>query len=354
MSITVEAALPATPLDIVGDVHGELDALHSLLQQLGYSPGGQHRDGRHLVFVGDLCDRGPDSPGVIELVQTLCANGQAQCVLGNHELNVLRGEHKSGNGWYFADNHDHADGRFRDCRSASAAQRESFPAFLASLPLTLSRSDLRVVHAAWHPASLRALRDGAEGQSLTDIYRNYDQDAEQWIREVGLTDPLRKAYRDWGPMLTRELARVPLLLPVGRKDEHFQMSNPVRVLTSGVERLASKTFYASGKWRMVERVPWWDSYQDDTPVIFGHYWRWSNDQGQQRYSRGEPDLFKGLPANRWLGPRANAYCVDFSVGVRYRERPVSPGMRFMGRLAAIRWPERELVFDDGERLGLSK
>ena len=350
MSISVEAPLAAGSLDIIGDVHGELEALHALLQHLGYDHDGQHRDGRHLVFVGDLCDRGPDSPGVIELVEALCATGQAQCVLGNHELSVLRGAAKPGNGWFFADNHDHAAGRFQDCRAASRDQRRQFPQFLAGLPLALSRDDLRVVHAAWHPASLMALAADAGSQPLTDIYREYGRRSEQWAQESALRHAAGAEYKDWGKQLHDEHASVPLLQAIGRMDEHFQMSNPVRVLTSGLEQLASRTFYASGKWRMVERVAWWDDYQDPTPVIFGHYWRWSDHKVPSSHSRGEPDLFSGLAANRWLGPRANAFCVDFSVGVRYRERPLAPGARHLGRLAAVRWPERELVFDDGERL----
>ena len=55
--------LPDGPLDIVGDVHGELDALKQLLKVMGYSDAGEHPEGRKLVFVGDLTDRGPDSPG---------------------------------------------------------------------------------------------------------------------------------------------------------------------------------------------------------------------------------------------------------------------------------------------------
>lgn len=353
MSITVEASLAAGSLDIVGDVHGELEALHTLLQHMGYDADGQHRDGRHLVFVGDLCDRGPDSPGVIELVQRLCSAGQAQCVLGNHELSVLRGAAKPGNGWFFAENHDHRNGKFPHGRGASADQRELFPQFLAGLPLALSRDDLRVVHAAWHPASLTALAADARSQSLTDIYREYGRRSEQWAQESALKHAAGAEYKDWVKHLDDEHANVPLLQAIGRMDEHFQMSNPVRVLTSGVERLADRTFYASGKWRMVERVAWWNDYHDPTPVIFGHYWRWSDHEVPASHSRGEPDLFSGLAANRWLGPRTNAFCVDFSVGVRYRERPLAPGARHLGRLAAIRWPERELVFDDGERLALS-
>lgn len=48
--------LPDGPLDIVGDVHGELDALKQLLEVMGYSVDGVHPEGRKLVFVGDLTE----------------------------------------------------------------------------------------------------------------------------------------------------------------------------------------------------------------------------------------------------------------------------------------------------------
>ena len=83
------------PIDIVGDVHGESGALHVLLDRLGYDGNGRHPDGRRLVFVGDLVDRGPDSPGVLRLVRHLMAQGAAQCILGNHELNLLTEKRKS-------------------------------------------------------------------------------------------------------------------------------------------------------------------------------------------------------------------------------------------------------------------
>ncbi len=102
--------------------------------------------------------------------------------------------------------------------------------------------------------------------------------------------------------LPNEHASVPLLPAIGRTDEHFQMSNPVRVLTSGIERLASRTFYASGKWRMVERVAWWHDYQEEPAVIFGHYWRWSSREAQRLFSRGEPDLFQRAGCKRLARP----------------------------------------------------
>jgi hypothetical protein len=87
------------PIDIVGDIHGEIDALGSLLGHLGYAEDGRHAEQRRLVFVGDLTDRGPDSPAVVNLVSSLMESERAQCILGNHELNILLGQKKHGNAW---------------------------------------------------------------------------------------------------------------------------------------------------------------------------------------------------------------------------------------------------------------
>ena len=45
---------------------------------------------RKAVFVGDLVDRGPDTPGVLRLVMGMVAAGHALCVSGNHEAKLLR------------------------------------------------------------------------------------------------------------------------------------------------------------------------------------------------------------------------------------------------------------------------
>ncbi|WP_246523515.1 polynucleotide kinase-phosphatase [Gemmata palustris] len=85
------------PFDIIGDVHGCLNELLVLLAKLGYtltpSEDGWRvspPEGRKLVFVGDLCDRGPDTPGVYRLVMDAVQRGVAFCVLGNHEDKLLR------------------------------------------------------------------------------------------------------------------------------------------------------------------------------------------------------------------------------------------------------------------------
>ncbi|WP_369392508.1 polynucleotide kinase-phosphatase [Streptomyces sp. CG1] len=72
------------PFDIIGDIHGCAAELESLLAKLGYVDG-VHPEGRTAVFVGDLVDRGPDTPGVLRRVMAMAETGNALCVPGNHE-----------------------------------------------------------------------------------------------------------------------------------------------------------------------------------------------------------------------------------------------------------------------------
>jgi len=85
------------PFDIIGDVHGCFEELTDLLAKLGYAltvEGDAFSlvapEGRRLVFVGDLVDRGPASPRVLKLVEQLVASGQAFCVPGNHDVRLMR------------------------------------------------------------------------------------------------------------------------------------------------------------------------------------------------------------------------------------------------------------------------
>jgi protein phosphatase len=87
------------PFDVIGDVHGCRIELEELLGALGYdlhrdeqgrAVDAEHPAGRRAVFVGDLVDRGPDSPGVLRLVMGMVAAGHALCVPGNHENKLVR------------------------------------------------------------------------------------------------------------------------------------------------------------------------------------------------------------------------------------------------------------------------
>jgi protein phosphatase len=86
------------PFDVIGDVHGCRAELEQLLTELGYQlerddagrPAGATHPDRRAVFVGDLVDRGPDTPGVLRLVMGMVAAGTALCVSGNHEAKLLK------------------------------------------------------------------------------------------------------------------------------------------------------------------------------------------------------------------------------------------------------------------------
>jgi hypothetical protein len=309
--------LPDGPLDILGDIHGELDALTSLLAHLGYlaTPGRgyRHPAGRKLVFVGDLIDRGPDSPGVVRLVADLMASGTALAVMGNHDLNAAALKRKADNTWLFG----HGPISPFERPIGSSREADELISILASLPVALEREDLRVVHAAWDDASVAALH-GSVG-AATALH-----DHEARI-ESGLAADLDE--------IDRNLA--------------IQNLNPVRVLTSGPEGRAASPFFAGGKMRGESRERWWNGYSAAPVVVFGHYWRIPALELQK-----DDGLFAGTHLHAMLG-RNNAICIDYSVGSRGATRKLGrPGGPFTGRLAALRWPERELVFDDGERVAV--
>jgi hypothetical protein len=292
------------PIDVVGDVHGEIDALRSLLQHLGYSHDGKHPKGRRLVFVGDLTDRGPDSPSVVDLVKSLVDSGRAQCVLGNHDLNILLGDRKHDNHWFYGEEWA-LDGSDAPTPAilADDKTRQRVLDFFKSLPLVLERSDLRIDHACWDDEMVNLLR---QVQDVVAIHRQYASAIESCHEGTNLDG------------IEREL-------------EH-QNRNPVKVITSGKEQRITTPFFASGRVRYEERVQWWKEYDADQLCVFGHY---SNYRGE--FSRS-----------------GRAICVDFAVAKRWYERKHSSfDGTFRGCLGAIRIPEDYVVIDSGdqERMG---
>ncbi len=83
----------------IGDVHGRRDLLDQLLDQIVEDDRTRSAADTHIVFLGDLMDRGPDSSGVIErameMAQTLGDN--VHFLMGNHEevyLGAATGDEK--------------------------------------------------------------------------------------------------------------------------------------------------------------------------------------------------------------------------------------------------------------------
>jgi protein phosphatase len=88
--------------DIIGDIHGCYIETIELLEKLGYriekaNDNGSnygidvsHPEKRRVIFLGDLVDRGPDSPGVLKLAMSMVRSGIAFCVPGNHDLKLQK------------------------------------------------------------------------------------------------------------------------------------------------------------------------------------------------------------------------------------------------------------------------
>jgi serine/threonine protein phosphatase 1 len=72
------------PVAVIGDVHGQTDKLHAVLEQLSARP--DFRD-RWIVFIGDFVDRGPDPKGALDVFADLLRrHPRTTAIAGNHEF----------------------------------------------------------------------------------------------------------------------------------------------------------------------------------------------------------------------------------------------------------------------------
>ncbi|ULH17372.1 metallophosphoesterase (plasmid) [Deinococcus sp. KNUC1210] len=73
---------PAFPAPICApDLHGHPEFLQMVLDRFPR---------RHIVCLGDYCDRGPDVPGVLKLLKPLVESGRVTALLGNHDDFFIR------------------------------------------------------------------------------------------------------------------------------------------------------------------------------------------------------------------------------------------------------------------------
>jgi len=351
---SVVGRLPEGPLVLVGDVHGELAALEALLARPELDPTGDGSfGGRTLCFLGDLVDRGPDSPGVLRLVRGLIDRGRAVSLLGNHELNLLRQERdpKGDNRWFRGETRRLPGGELLpERRAESDSERSELLDMLADLPVALERSDLRLVHACWDARAIAALASW-QRHELIERHEAGLASAEADLHAAGILGEARAEERDLDrrfPLGAADPVPPPASELIARREVAVQNSEPLRVVTSGREvplEPGSSSFAAGGKWRHTRREPWWRSYAEAQSVVVGHYWRGPSRPGEHRRV-GPPDPFHGEPDFGSLTTvgSGEVHCIDYSVGRRFLDR-LAGRTTYRGHLAALLWPERELVLD---------
>lgn len=168
-----------------GDVQGCADELEELEQRARASFGGDFE----LWLVGDLVNRGPYSLRVLRRVREWMEAGRARCVLGNHDLGLLR----------VAAGQAAPGPRDTIGEVLAAPDAGEWIEWLRRLPLVaggrLGRQPFAVVHAASHPDwSL----DELVGRAREVEARLADPDRREWTRLLGgeadpELEPLRQA-----------------------------------------------------------------------------------------------------------------------------------------------------------------
>lgn len=91
MAPSAPAVPPGTVVWAVGDIHGRLDLLVSLVEAIEADLRGSRADRKLVIFLGDYIDRGPDSRGVLTLLSGLSPSQGVEWrfLKGNHEQAML-------------------------------------------------------------------------------------------------------------------------------------------------------------------------------------------------------------------------------------------------------------------------
>lgn len=187
------SATPRVPNGVrafaVGDVHGRLDLLDELLDMIRAEIVARPKARNHLVMLGDLIDRGPQSRGVIDRLRGFADRDVELHILsGNHEevlLRLLEGESELIPSWLKFGGAETLQSYGIDPQAVRAVSDEAgmvliraaippeHQAFLRSLSDTIRIGDYLFVHAGIRP------RVGLAEQRQSDL---------RWIREPFLGD----------------------------------------------------------------------------------------------------------------------------------------------------------------------
>ena len=183
------------PVAVIGDVHGQVDKLEAVLEQVVELPDFENR---WVVFIGDFVDRGPDGKAAIDrFLKLLKRHPKTTALMGNHEFAMC-----AALGWLPVPEYTHWAERWTDHYDADAtfasygveigdlkALADSVPAshrdLLSNLPWVIEHPQYLFVHAGLDPntpfdVQLRILQK-----------KDFTLNRPQWLCSKGLveTDP---------------------------------------------------------------------------------------------------------------------------------------------------------------------
>lgn len=151
-------------LIFIGDIHGQNGKLRALLEHLDFIAD-PLQERRHLVFIGDLIDNGPelgiDHQGVLTLVKDLCDQGLACCLMGNHEFNAVGWALKHPNTGlplrHNSDNNRKQHQRFLQDMDEGSDLHKFWIDWFMKLPLFYDFGHVRAIHACWHELAIQRI-----------------------------------------------------------------------------------------------------------------------------------------------------------------------------------------------------
>lgn len=273
--------------DIIGDIHGHADALEQLLQKMGYSRKGgvySHPEGRQVLFVGDFIDRGPKIRETLHLVRDMVEAGHAQAVMGNHEYNAVcfHTPHTETNcGFFRKHTVREIEQHLETLRQFKHYQEEwdSFLEWFRYLPMFLDLPECRVVHAYWNASHIEWLKVNYRGLTSDFLTASTDRKSDSY----GIVEDTLKGVE-------KSLDNGVSFLD---KDGNRRTECRVKWWSVKRERFGDVYMECPSEYKDMD-LPHdliLDSYQEEIPVFFGHYW------------------LKGNPVEE----HPKAICLDYSV-----------------------------------------
>lgn len=157
-----DTAIAAPRRLFVGDLHGCLAELDTLLSRFEFRPGIDR-----LFSVGDVIGKGPDVVGTLRRLKDMGAG----VVRGNHDVALLEAAGNLTSG---------IKPRYRDYLDSLGKEREEWITWIGSWPFHLDQGDILLVHAGLQPG----IEDPADmpPRILTQI-RTWDGKGEDLNRE---------------------------------------------------------------------------------------------------------------------------------------------------------------------------
>lgn len=138
---------------IIGDIHGCLNTLTSLLEKINY------KGGSPLFFLGDYINKGPRSKETLDFLIDLCQQYTTIFpLLGNHDSYLLSFLTRTDPAWLQSEQYTFMlkNGDFVDL---SPAEKSKYVSFLSSLPFYYETENAFLVHAGFNFGQENVLED---------------------------------------------------------------------------------------------------------------------------------------------------------------------------------------------------